>query len=218
MRRGLLFFHIAHTMNIYILCVLWIGWCAMHSILITPSFTSLVKFRLPHLVRYYRLFYNGLSLATLLPLVVCTWEMGGKSVFAWPQWSTAARVFFLAVAGLLFWGGAKRYDIKYFLGMRQLRTGDAPVLLSSTGDFQATGVFAITRHPWYLGSLLAIWSILGEYPQPTFCAAVILSLYLVVGTLVEERKILQQYGSKYRRYQQQVSMLFPWKWLKKWVK
>lgn len=204
-------------MKIYILCVLWIGWCAMHSLLITPSCTNLVKYRIPHLVRYYRLFYNGVSLATLLPLVVYTREMGGETVFGWPRWSTAARIFLLVVAGLFFWGGANRYDIKYFLGMKQLRTGDAHILLSNTGDFHTTGVFAITRHPWYLGSLLTIWSILGEYPRPTFCAAVILSLYLVVGTLLEERKILQEYGPSYRHYQQQVSMLFPWKWLKNWM-
>jgi protein-S-isoprenylcysteine O-methyltransferase Ste14 len=163
------------------------------------------------------LVYNGLSLATLLPLAVHTWEIGGETVFGWPRGSVSVRVLLLVVAGLLFWGGGKRYDIKYFLGLKQLRTGHAYVLLSNSGDFHATGVFAITRHPWYLGSLLSIWSILGEYPRPIFCAAVILSLYLVVGTLLEERKILQEHGVSYRRYQQQVSMLFPWKWLKNWL-
>jgi protein-S-isoprenylcysteine O-methyltransferase Ste14 len=201
-------------MNIIVLCIFWIGWCAMHSLLIAPSCTSLINNRIPRLVRYYRLVYNGLSLATLLPLAVHTWEIGGETVFGWPRGSASVRVLLLMVAGLLFWGGGKRYDIKYFLGLKQLRTGHAHTLLSNTGDFHATGVFAITRHPWYLGSLLAIWSILGEYPRPIFCAAVILSLYLVVGTLLEERKILQEHGSSYRRYQHQVSMLFPWKWLK----
>ncbi len=186
----------------------------MHSLLITPSCTSLVQHRTPHLVRYYRIFYNSLSLATLLPLAFSTWEMVGTTVFAWPQWSTAVRVLLLVAAGLLFWGGTKRYDIKYFLGLKQISTGEAHTLLSNTGEFPATGVFAVTRHPWYLGSLISIWAIFGEYPLPTFCAAVILSCYLVIGTLLEERKILQQYGSGYRRYQQQVSMLFPWKWLK----
>jgi len=143
--------------------------------------------------------------------------MGGEAVFAWQGWGTTARVVLLAAAGLLFRGGAKRYDISYFLGLRQLRMGDVHTLLSNTGDFLATGVFGIIRHPWYLGSLLGIWSILGEYRRPIFNAAVILSLYLVVGTLLEERKIIKEYGSGYRRYQQQVSMLFPWKWLKNWL-
>jgi protein-S-isoprenylcysteine O-methyltransferase Ste14 len=72
----------------------------------------------------------------------------------------------------------------------------------------------MTRHPWYLGSLLAIWTIFPEYQLGPTVAVIILSLYLVLGTLLEERKIVREHGDSYRRYQQQVSMLFPWKWLK----
>ncbi len=87
----------------------------------------------------------------------------------------------------------------------------SPILLISA----PTGVFGLVRHPWYLGSLLLIWSALPVYPLPKFVAAVILSCYLVIGTLLEERKIIARHGERYRAYQQRVSMLFPWKWLKK---
>lgn len=92
------------------------------------------------------------------------------------------------------------------------------MLLSNTNDFSATGVFGLIRHPWYLGSLLGLWTVRSEYPRPIFVATVVLSIYLVVGTLLEERKIIQEYGGSYRRYQKQVSMLFPWKWLKVLIK
>jgi protein-S-isoprenylcysteine O-methyltransferase Ste14 len=57
---------------------------------------------------------------------------------------------------------------------------------------------------------------LPAYPLPVFLAVCILSVYLVLGAMLEERKIIAQYddsGGSYRRYRQRVSMLFPWKWL-----
>jgi protein-S-isoprenylcysteine O-methyltransferase Ste14 len=39
------------------------------------------------------------------------------------------------------------------------------------------------------------------------------TLYLIVGTVLEERKLVLELGEDYRRYQMQVSMLFPFKYL-----
>ena len=205
-------------MKIVLLAVLWMVWCAMHSFLIDPTVKTWVRVQLPQLLRAYRLLYNGLSLATLLPLVEYTRRSCGEVVFAWQGWGLPVRILLLVNAFLLFWGGAKRYDIRLFLGITQLRAGENQVLLSTAKDFLATGVFGMTRHPWYLGSLLALWSVFSEYSRPVLTATIILSLYLVLGTLLEERKIILEYGDSYRRYQQQVSMLLPWKWLKRRLK
>jgi protein-S-isoprenylcysteine O-methyltransferase Ste14 len=43
---------------------------------------------------------------------------------------------------------------------------------------------------------------------------VILSAYLLIGTLLEERKLVLEFGEKYKAYQRQVSMLIPLKWLR----
>jgi protein-S-isoprenylcysteine O-methyltransferase Ste14 len=45
-----------------------------------------------------------------------------------------------------------------------------------------------------------------HYNQP------VLSAYLVIGTLLEERKLVLEFGDKYREYQRQVSMFIPLKW------
>ncbi|MGZ8894509.1 MAG: methyltransferase family protein, partial [Candidatus Aminicenantales bacterium] len=42
---------------------------------------------------------------------------------------------------------------------------------------------------------------------------VILSVYLVIGTFLEERKLVLEFGDKYQVYQLQVSMFIPFKWL-----
>lgn len=202
-------------MNLIMLSCLWIGWCAVHSLLIDPVVSGAIEKRMPGVVRYYRLLYNVLALLTLLPLAVVTGLAVGPPVFSWQGWGNIVRVLLLVCAFLLFWGGAKKYDMQYFLGFKQMRTGETHLLLTDSPEFAAEGVFGLVRHPWYLGSLLLIWSALPEYPLPKLLAAAILSCYLVIGSLLEERKILARHGESYRAYQNRASMLFPWKWLKK---
>ena len=200
-------------MNVILLCVLWVSWCAMHSLLIDVAVIKAVKKHAPGLTRYYRLLYNGLSLVTFIPLIIVTRIAEGPVIVSWEGYAVLVRVLLLAAALLLFKGGARKYDLHYFLGIKQLQTGDEHLLLSDTEEFTETGVFGITRHPWYLGSLLFIWSMLAEYPLPVFLAVCIMSVYLVIGTILEERKIVARYGESYRRYRQRVSIFFPWKWL-----
>lgn len=200
-------------MNVILLCVLWISWCTMHSLLIDVVFIKAVNKHASCLTRYYRLLYNGLSLVTFIPLMIVTRIAEGPVIVSWEGIYIFVRILLLAAAFLLFKGGSKKYDLQYFLGVKQLQTGDEHLLLSDTEEFTERGVFGVTRHPWYLGSLLFIWSMLAEYPLPVFLAVCIMSVYLVIGTILEERKIVARYGDSYRSYRQRVSMFFPWKWL-----
>lgn len=202
-------------MNLLLLSLLWLGWCTLHSLLIDPGVVRAIERRMPGIGRYYRLLYNGLALLTLAPLAVVTGAAGGPVVFGWRGWANLLRLVMLLGALGLFLGGAKKYNLQYFLGLTQLRTGKTHLLLTDSPAFADDGVFGLVRHPWYLGVLLLIWSILPEYPWARFLAAVILSIYVFVGAWLEERKILARHGGSYRGYQQRVSMLFPWKWLKK---
>jgi protein-S-isoprenylcysteine O-methyltransferase Ste14 len=42
----------------------------------------------------------------------------------------------------------------------------------------------------------------------------VLTAYIVVGTLLEERKLVDEFGDAYRDYQRRVSMFVPLKWLR----
>jgi len=54
----------------------------------------------------------------------------------------------------------------------------------------------------------------GDISLSTFLINIVLTLYFVVGTILEERKLLLQYSEKYREYQKNVSMFIPYKWVK----
>jgi methanethiol S-methyltransferase len=124
------------------------------------------------------------------------------------------RFCLLGISFAVFYGGARRYDMGYFLGLKQISSRKNQTLLTEdTAAFAREGIFAVIRHPWYLGSLILLWSALPVYFVSTTLAAAILSLYLVVGTVLEERKLVAEFGDNYRAYQREVSMLVPWKWL-----
>ena len=197
-------------MDYILLGLFWICWCSLHSVLIARPVTGYLQQLLAGWYRFYRLFYNFTAVISLLPLLFMTWEIRGETVFAWQGCWQILRFLMLLSAGWFFWGGARRYDMGSFLGLRQLNSGASHLLLSETAEFSTAGVFGLTRHPWYLGSLLLIWSILPGYALADLLVSTILSAYLVVGTLLEERKLLAEYGDAYRRYQRQVPMLLPW--------
>ncbi|BHH85210.1 NnrU family protein [Desulforhopalus sp. 52FAK] len=186
----------------------------MHSLLIDPTVAGYCKERLGVRSTYYRLLYNLLSILTLVPLLVVGLYDKGPVVFSWSGWIIGVRFVLFAIALCCFLAGAKGYNMQYFLGFQQIRDGKEQLLLGDSQSFSESGIFGVIRHPWYLGTLLFVWSMYGVYYQKNFAVAVILTIYLVVGTLLEERKILSVYGDRYRDYQNRVSMFVPIKWLK----
>jgi protein-S-isoprenylcysteine O-methyltransferase Ste14 len=85
--------------------------------------------------------------------------------------------------------------------------------VSAPGPLKLSGILGMVRHPWYTGGLLLIWA--QKMDRPILMMSLILSVYFIVGALLEERKLTRIYGQDYRDYQQGVSMFFPYKWFKK---
>ncbi len=184
----------------------------MHSFLISPFMIGYMQVRFPGYDSWYRLFYNSFSLLTLIVPLYYMLTIESGQVFSWEGIMQIPRFTLLLSALILFREGSKKYDIGFFLGIKQLKTGRSNTLLNGEGLFFPTGIFGVIRHPWYAGSLLLVWSGLAVYTASTTITASILSIYLVMGTFLEERKIVAEYGESYRNYQKDVSMLFPWKW------
>jgi protein-S-isoprenylcysteine O-methyltransferase Ste14 len=111
-----------------------------------------------------------------------------------------------------FFLGGRHYDIHQVMGIKQISEGTADLAITDTGELDTSGVLGITRHPWYLATMLLIWA--RQLDVSAIIVNVILTTYLVVGTYLEERKLLREFGETYRNYQKKVSMLLPYKWLK----
>ena len=194
------------------LAALWITWCAVHSGMISLTTTDFLKRRLGVGYRFYRLFFNIFAVATVMPLFAYTESLQRPALFRWHGLLIGVQVLLLALSGVLFLGGAWHYDLLQFLGIRQVTTGSSHHALSETGKLNTTGVLRITRHPWYLGGILFVWAAYETMDTAVLVMNMILTTYLIIGAILEERKLVRQFGDEYRAYQMRVPMLIPVPW------
>jgi len=63
------------------------------------------------------------------------------------------------------------------------------------------------RHPMYLALILYLWC--QTFRMMDLVVNTLLTLYVLIGTWLEERKLVLEFGEAYLRYQRQVPMLIP---------
>lgn len=195
-----------------ILSLLLILWCGLHSAMISISVTEYFKKLIGSNYRFYRLFFNIISVITLIPVALFAYSVQTPAIFQWNGYLRLGQVLILGMAVWFFFLGGRHYDIRQVLGIKQIREGSADLAITDTGELDTSGVLRMTRHPWYLATMLLIWA--RQMDVSALIVNVILTFYLVVGTYLEEKKLLREFGENYRNYQKKVSMLVPYKWLK----
>lgn len=194
------------------LSLLVIAWCVLHSAMISVSVTENVKKLLGPKFRFYRLFFNLIAILTLIPVALFAHSLQTQVIFDWNGYMRICQVILLGLAVLLFFLGGRRYDALQVLGVKQIREGTSNKVITDTGELDTSGVLGITRHPWYLATILFIWA--RQLDISAILVNIILTFYLIVGTYLEEKKLIRESGEKYIVYQKKVSMLLPYKWLK----
>ena len=200
-----------HTVHLYAILG-WIIWCTLHSFLISMPVKEYMKRRLRDRFRFYRLFYGAFSLATLTPLVLYCVSIRQGPIFRWKGTLTVI-AYLLLVAGVgLFCIGGRNYSLFRFLGITQIRKGESNGSLSGYNSFVVSGIHRIIRHPWYLGGIVIVWA--EDLSPSAVLINLVISSYFVIGTFLEEGKMVREFGDRYREYQRNVSMFFPYKWLK----
>ena len=189
----------------------WIAYALLHSALAALPVKAWAERRWPGAVRYYRLSYNVFAVIALLPILWLSYGIDGGWLWRWTGAAAwlANGVALAAVVGFL--ASARHYDMDAFLGLRQLREA------ASTAD--GSEVFALSpfhryvRHPWYFFGLVLIWT--RDMNAATLVSALAITFYFVLGSKIEERKLVASHGDIYRRYMACVPGLvpLPWKFL-----
>ena len=200
-------------MDYFLLIFFWCLWCTVHSLLISLTLTKYLESKLGKNFRFYRLFYNFISIITLLPPLLYGHKLKGSLIFSWEGNFIIIQFIFFMIALILFLTGARKYDMMQFLGIRQIQSGSSQAPLSESGTIDMTGILGITRHPWYLGAIIFIWVFNKNIYFSTLITNIILTVYLIIGTYLEKKKLITICGDKYRNYQKKVSMLLPVKWV-----
>lgn len=157
---------------------------------------------------WYRLLYNVLSVLMLMPIVVSLLRLDGiiwqtTGGIAWGLRAIQGIGLVGAIVALL------QIDWARFAGLKQViawSRGD-PLPLP-TEPLQIKGMYRYVRHPLYFFSLLVLWF------TPTMTTggvlfAITATLYFVIGSRIEEMRMVNAFGEEYERYQETVAWLIP---------
>ena len=75
---------------------------------------------------------------------------------------------------------------------------------------QQSGLHKYVRHPLYLGTLLFIWGLFLIFPlMSNIIAATTITMYVLIGMRLEEKKLKIQFGESYIEYVKKVPKLIP---------
>jgi protein-S-isoprenylcysteine O-methyltransferase Ste14 len=151
--------------------------------------------------------------ATLLPAVIYSLSIRQEPIFVWAGYLKPVQYFLVLIGVLFFVMGAQRYSLAQLSGLAQIREGRNNKLVSKTGKLSCRGILGVVRHPFYAGIYPLMWS--SNLDITMLIINIILSVYVLIGTLLEEGKLILEFGDTYRQYQKQVSMLFPFRWIRK---
>ena len=194
--------------HLAVLALSWLAYFVVHSLLASLWLKSWFAAHFPASLPVYRLAFNGLAVLTLLPILWLSFTAPGPALWAWrgPAAWLANGVALAACAG--FVASLKHYDSRSFLGVRQWTSRQQRV--GDEEDLALSPFHRHVRHPWYFFALLLIWS--RDMSSATLFSAVLTTIYLIVGSWLEERKLLVYHGAIYRRYMKCVPGLLPWPW------
>jgi protein-S-isoprenylcysteine O-methyltransferase Ste14 len=180
-----------------------IGWLFLfgvqHSGMARRSFKRFWTTLLPdYLERSTYVAASGLLIIGL----VLTWQpIEGNPLWQLPRGLVVVPL--LAVAGMV--AVSLRFDHLEFFSLRQVwHSGREPDRLLVLGPYR------YVRHPLMTCLLVFLWA------QPVMTPTLLLlsgglSVYIVLGTLLEERDLRRRFGAAYAGYRRRVPALLPWR-------
>jgi methanethiol S-methyltransferase len=178
-------------------------WGLLHSLLASLGFKNFLRRVLGDgFMKFYRLLYNLLAVISIAPVLYLMVSLPNKILYQIPIPWKYLMLSGEGVSALLLFVAVLQTDIFSFAGLRQL------IEEKQSGNLVTTGIYRFVRHPLYTFSLLILWL----SPSMTMNSLIVysaLTIYVLVGIVFEERKLLQEFGKEYADYKSTTPMLLP---------
>jgi protein-S-isoprenylcysteine O-methyltransferase Ste14 len=181
----------------------WIGYGAIHSILASIKCKDFFERKAPFIAQHYRILYLLIASITLVMMAVLFWET--PRFLLWEQ-TTYFQIpgIILIISGSIIMGITIS---KYFSTTKNIND---LIHDKNVPELFQKGLHSYVRHPLYLGTFLLIWGFFLIFPYGSLLITnVIITLYTLLGTVYEEKKLMRVFGEKYARYKKEVPMIFP---------
>ena len=180
-----------------------------HSVMVRKGLRQRLEVVVP--AHYQGALYTAASGVVLIVLVLF-WQHSEQALVSLQGASRwiAHGVFFTSLAGMA-WGMYALHSFDAFGNQKilaRIRTAhvqDTPLAIQ--------GPYRWVRHPLYFFTLMMIWSC-PDLTLDRLLFNVLFTVWIVIGTLLEERDLLADFQETYHDYQHRVPMLIPWKLLK----
>jgi protein-S-isoprenylcysteine O-methyltransferase Ste14 len=187
---------------------LWIAYCALHSYLISIGFTNLMIRLLKNYYAFYRIFYVLISLILLVPLINFTAKSDTRIIIAYDYpFSIVRYILIMGALFMFFWAFFFNYDFLSFFGVRQMLNFRKGKGKNTSEEIRRNGLLGIIRHPMYFALILYLWC--QTFRVMDVVINIVLTIYVIIGTKLEEKKLVREFGDTYIKYQQEVPMLIP---------
>ncbi len=202
--RILLSFEVKKLQDMLGLLLCWTLYFVLHSLLAADFFKAWVA---PFWQGFYRLLYNGVAVLGFAgiwlfqrSLPAHTFNLPGSMIWGYSG-------IFLLISGLVVGVIAlKSYDLGEFAGTSYLDKDKNKL----SPELQTQGLNAWVRHPLYFATLLIIWGyFLWKQSDISLGVAGTFSIYLIMGSELEERKLIKTFGADYLNYKAKVKRLVP---------
>lgn len=176
------------------------SWLAAH----TTKATAERLFGARRFNRWYRLVYNVFSALTFLPILLMLVLLPDQPFYTVPMPWAVGFVALQVLGAILLVVGVLQTDTLSFIGLRQL-IQDPDTIPSA---LITHGLYRYVRHPLYTAGLMMLW-FTPQVSRNLFTVFVVLTLYLIIGAIFEERKLLREFGQDYADYRARTPMLIP---------
>lgn len=188
-------------MSIFILLLALAIWGVVHSFLASHTAKDLFRLKIGRM-DFYRLAYNVFAGISFLPILYLMATLPNRMVYEvtspWNLVMFGGQLLSLILLAIAF----LQTDALSFVGLRQLFEKE------NSGTLVVHGLYKVVRHPLYTFSLLFIW-LAPSVSQNSLTVYIGATLYILIGTYFEERKLLREFGAAYADYKKSTPMLIP---------
>ncbi len=185
--------------------------CISHSILASKKIKKAFQYRFGKLIAFYRIGHNILSVLTLVIIYKMLPEID-ITLYDLPNPYDLMIVFCQLLSIIGFIWSAKYFNVGEFIGWSQIKRYKAGQYDVNDRDESSTlrieGPYKYSTHPVYFFSIMFL--IMRPVMTLTyFLIVVIFIVYFYIGSVFEERRLVEKFGEAYIEYQKAVPRIIP---------
>lgn len=190
------------TILLIFLCLLW-GF--LHSFLVSYKVKSFLKIRYGiYFDRYYRIVYNLFAAITILPILGLVFFLPGLKLYVVEPPLSWVFVGFQLIAFFLAIIAARQTGVSDLVGVTSSNTNLRP----DEKKLKTGGLYRYVRHPIYSAGLIFLWCT-SQMTVNYLTVAICFTIYIFIGTILEEKKLSMEFGEDYIIYKKSVPSYVP---------